>query len=156
MLFLRLKLLMQTIETFSVRFLTGSRKLLLRVCSFTLPRFPILVGRSFFSTAMFVFRQVEVHHFYRPKNRNNSFIRVKKSNKHVADGYRKLLRVFKREAVQFLVAKILAVSHLQLEALPAVQTWTANCKPDRKTLATWHSQVLRFSMKTLMRKVKGL
>ena len=103
-------------------FFTGSRKLLLRVYSFTLPRFPILVGRSLFSTALFVFRQVEKYHFYRPKNKNNSFIRVKKSNKHVAGGYRKLLRVFKREVVQFLVAKIVAVSHLQMEALPAVQT----------------------------------
>ena len=29
-----------------------------------------------------VFHQVEVHHFYRPKNRNNELIRVQKSNKH--------------------------------------------------------------------------
>ena len=49
-------------------------------------------------------------------------IRDQKSNKHIADGYKKLFRAFKREAVQFLVAKNLAVSHLTLEALPAVQT----------------------------------
>ena len=48
-------------------------------------------------------------------------IRDKKSNKHIADGYKKL-RAFKREAVQFFVAKNLDVSHLTLEALPAVQT----------------------------------
>ena len=40
-----------------------------------------------------------------PKNRNNSLIRDQNSNKHIADGYKKLLRAFKREAVQFLVAK---------------------------------------------------
>ena len=34
----------------------------LRICSFTVPGFQILAGRSLFS----VFRQVEVHHFYRP------------------------------------------------------------------------------------------
>ena len=56
------------------------------------------------------------------KNRNNSLIRVQKSNKHIADGYKKLFGAFKRETVQFLVAKNLAVSHLPLEALPAVQT----------------------------------
>ena len=31
------------------------------------------------------------------------------------------------EAVQFLVAKNLAVNHFPLDAPPAVQTWTANC-----------------------------
>ena len=42
-----------------------------------------------------------------------------------------------------------------LDVLPAVQTWTANCKRDRKTVVTWHSQFygLRFSMKNLMLKV---
>ena len=84
--------------------------------------------------AMFFFHQVEVHHFYRPKTRNNSMIWVQKSNKHIPDGYKKLFRFFKREAVQFLVAKNLALSHLPLEAFPAVQTWTANCKRDRKTV----------------------
>ena len=41
-------------------------------------------------------------------------IRDQKSNKHIANGYKKLVRSFKREAVQFLVAKILAVNDLQL------------------------------------------
>ena len=49
-------------------------------------------------------------------------IRDQKSNKHIADGCKKLFRAFKREAVQFFVAKNLDVSHLTLEALPAVQT----------------------------------
>ena len=61
-------------------------------------------------------------------------IRVEKSNTHIADGYKKLFRAFKREAVQVLVAKNLALSHLPLEALPSVQTGTANCKRDRKTV----------------------
>ena len=69
----------------------------------------------------YFFHQVEVHHFYRPKDRNKSLIRVQKSNIHIADGYKKLFRAFKRETVQFLVAKNLAVSHLPLEELPAVQ-----------------------------------
>ena len=46
-----------------------------------------------------VFHQVEVQHFYHPKNRNSSLIQVLKSNKHIADGYKKLFRAFKREAV---------------------------------------------------------
>ena len=41
----------------------------------------------------------------------NSLIRVQKFNKHIANGYRKLLRAFKREAVQFLGAKNVAVNH---------------------------------------------
>ena len=85
-------------------------------------------------------------------------IRDQKSNKHIADGYKKLFRAFKREAVQFLVAKNLAVSHLTLEALPAVQTWTANCKGDCKTMGTGHYVVcgLRFSKKNLMLKVSNV
>ena len=67
-------------------------------------------------------RSASLHHFYRPKNRNNSLIRDQKSNKNIANGYKKLLRTFKRDTVQFLVAKNLAVNHLPLEALPAVQT----------------------------------
>ena len=55
----------------------------------------------------------------------------------------------------FLMAKNLAINHLLLEALPAVQTWTPNCKRDCKTVVTWHSQVygLQFPMKNLMLKV---
>ena len=89
----------------------------------------------------FFFHQVEVHHFYLPKDRNKSLIRVQKSNKHIADGYKKLFRAFKREAVQFLVAKNLAVSHLPLEELPAIQAWSANCQRDHKAVVTWHFAV---------------
>ena len=45
-----------------------------------------VAGISAFSKAYVVFRQVKLYHFYRPKNRDNSFIRVKKSNKHTAGG----------------------------------------------------------------------
>ena len=96
----------------------------------------IWTTRSLFSAAI-VFHQVEVHHSHRPKNRNNSLIQDQKSNKYIANGYKNQVRVFKREAVQFLMAKNIAVNHLLLEALPAVQTWTANCKRDRKALVTW-------------------
>ena len=74
------------------------------------------------SVPPFFFGQVEVHHFYRPKNRNNSLIEVQKFNKHMQTDIKKLVRAFKREAVQFLMAKNLTVNHLPLEALPAVQT----------------------------------
>ena len=90
-------------------------------------------------------------------------IRDQKSNKHIADGYKKLFRAFKREAVQFFVAKNLDVSHLTLEALPAVQTWTANCKSDRKNrgrgtfCGLWFAVCgLRFSTKNLMLKVSNV
>ena len=71
---------------------------------------------------------------------------------------KKLLRSSKREVVQFLVQKNLAVSHLPRDALPAVQTCTANCKRDRKTVVTWHCQVcgLQFSMKNLILKVSNI
>ena len=102
----------------------GNRKL-----EFTVTRLKFHIAKiSNFSKAFICclvppcfFHQVEVHHFYRPKNRDKSLIRVQKSNKHIADGYKKLFRAFKREAVQFLVAKNLAVSDLPLEELPAVQ-----------------------------------
>ena len=63
-----------------------------------------------------------MHHFNRPKISNNSLIGDQKSNKHIANGNKKLVHTLKREAVQFFVAKNLAVNHLPLEALPAVQT----------------------------------
>ena len=47
-------------------------------------------------------------------------MRDQKSNKHIANRYKKLVHTFKREAVQFFVAKNLAVNHLPLGALPAV------------------------------------
>ena len=75
-----------------------------------------------------------MHHFNRPNISNNSLIRDQKSNKHIANGCKKLVHTFKREAAQFLVAKNLALNHLPLEALPAVQTWTANCKRHRKAV----------------------
>jgi len=63
-----------------------------------------------------------VYHFNCPKIRNNSLIQDQKSNKHIANGYKKL-HAFKRKAVQlFFAAKNLAINHLLLEALPAVQT----------------------------------
>ena len=42
------------------------------------------------------FHQVEVHHFNRPKISNNSLTRDQKSNKHIANGYQKLVHTFKR------------------------------------------------------------
>ena len=61
-------------------------------------------------------------HHNRPKISNDSLIRDQKSNKHIANGYKKLVHTFKREAVEFFAAKNLAVNHLPLKALSAVQT----------------------------------
>ena len=57
-------------------------------------------------------------HFHRLKNKNNSLIRVQKSNQYIAGGYRNLFLDFKREAVQFLKAKNLAVNYLPLQTRP--------------------------------------
>ena len=56
------------------------------------------------------------------------------------------------------MAKNLAVNRLPLESSPAVQTWTANCKRDRKTLVTWYLGVCRLplTMKNLMLKVPNI
>ena len=51
-------------------------------------------------------------------------------------GCRNLSLALKHEAVEFLMHETLAVNHLPLEALPPVQTWTANCKRDRTTVVT--------------------
>ena len=66
-----------------------------------------------------VFRKFKVLRFFR---QNNPLLRGQKSKQHITGGYRKLIRAFKRKAVQFLEAKkTLAVSHLPLKALPAIQ-----------------------------------
>ena len=91
------------------------------------------------------------------ENIKNSLIRVQKSHWHVTGGCRNLSLALKREAVQFLIAKNLVLNHLLLEALLAFQTWTANCKRDRKTVVTWHPQVCLFplTMKNQMLKVSN-
>ena len=71
---------------------------------------------------MLLFIKSKCTTFIAQKNRNNSLTRDQNSNKHIADGYKKLFRAFKREAVQFLVIKSLAAIYLPLEATPAVQT----------------------------------
>jgi len=63
-----------------------------------------------------------VYHFHCPKISNSSLIRDQKYNKHITNRYKKLVHTFKREDVQFFVAKNLAVNHVPLEALAAVQT----------------------------------
>ena len=56
------------------------------------------------------------------------------------------------------MVKNLAVNHLPLEAPPAVQTWTANCKRDRKAVVTWHFAVcgLPFPTKNPIIKVHNI
>jgi len=51
------------------------------------------------------------------------------------------------------VAENLAVNHLPLEALPAVQTCNANCNRDRKAVVTGH---LRFALSHEKPDAKGL
>ena len=116
------------LDTFSIRFFS----LQLRVCSLTLLGFQILARRSLFTAAMLFFVSASL---FSPKNVNNSL-----------------------SCIIFRAKKNLAVSHLPLKALPAVQTWTPNGKRDSKTVVTWHSLLcdLRFPMKNLMLKVSVL
>ena len=81
--------------------------------------------------------------FLSPKKQEYSLIRDQNSNKHIPDGYKKLFGAFKREAVQFLVAKNLAVSYLPLEAPPAVQTWTWTANA---TARPWSGDILWFAV----------
>ena len=80
-------------------------------------------------------------------------IRDQKSNKHIANRYKKLFHTFKREAVQFFVAKNLAVNHLPLEALPAFkrELQTANV-----TTRPWSRDILRFAVSHEKPDAKGL
>ena len=88
------------LETFSIRFFS----LQLRICSFTLPGFQILARPSLFTATMlfFVIRNASL---FSPKNINNSLLPDQESKYHITGGYRKLIRAFKREAVQFLETK---------------------------------------------------
>ena len=81
-------------------------------------------------------------------------IREQKSNKHIADGHKKLFRAFKREAVQFLVANNLAVSHLPLKALPSVQTFKLQTRPQDRGHVTYCG--LRFAVFHEKPDAKGL
>ena len=69
---------------------------------------------------------------------------------------KKLLCVFKREAVEFLVAKIFAVSHFALTA--GSPSCHSNLTRDRKTVVTRLSEFcsLHFPMKNLMLKVSNV
>ena len=73
----------------------------------------------------FIAQKTGIIHWFEIKNPTNTSQTDKK----------KLTPAFKREAVQFLEAKNPHVSHLQQEPLPVVQTWTANCKSNRKTVS---------------------
>ena len=87
-------------------------------------------------------------------------IRDQKSNKHIADGYKKLFRAFKREAVQFFVAKNLDVSHFA--GSPSSRS-NVNCKLQKRPQEPWSRDILwfvvcglRFSTKNLMLKVSNV
>ena len=69
-----------------------------------------------FSAAIFFFIKSKCITFIAQKTGINHWFEFKNPTY----TYKKLFRAFKREAVQFLVAKNLAVSHLPLEELPAV------------------------------------
>ena len=72
----------------------------------------------------------------------------------MANGYNKLVRTFKREAVQFVVAKNLAVNHFPLEALRCrfkLELQTANV-----TARPWSRDILRFAVFHEKSDAKGL
>ena len=99
------------------------------------------------------FHQVEVHHFNRPKISNNSLIRDQKSYKHIANGYKTLVHTFKREAVQFFVAKNLAVYYYHwkpfLRFKREVQSANVTARP-------WSRDILRFAVSREKPDAKGL
>jgi len=68
-------------------------------------------------------------HFYSLNNMKNSLIRAQKTTWHNRSWCRNLSLAFKHEPVHFLVARNLVISHLLLEALPAVQTAMATAIP---------------------------
>ena len=77
-----------------------------------------------------------------------------------AIGYNKLIRAFKREAVQFLVAKNLAVNHFPLEVLPGrfkreLQIANVTARPWSREILPFADCGLRFSTKNLMLKVSN-
>ena len=117
------------LETFSIRFFFGNCKPRTAVCGYALAvsRWPYFNVDSNFNKALFVwwhhvvFRQVAVLHFNLVKNIKNSLIWVQTSNWQITGGCRNLSLAFKREAVQFLIAKNLAINHFLLEALAAFQ-----------------------------------
>ena len=103
------------------------------------PRVHCLVPPLFFIKSKcitFIAQKTGIIHWFKIKNpTNTSQTRIK--IKFVP---------YKRETVQFLMAKNIAVNHLLLEALLAFQTWTANCKRDRKALVTWQFAVCHENM----------
>ena len=120
-----------------------------------LPGFQILARHSLFSAATSFFVKPRCLTLS-PKNMNTLLIQVQKSSKHIAGRYKKLLCVFKREAVEFLVAKNFAVSHFALTA--GSPSCHSNLTRDRKTVVTWLSEFcsLHFPMKNLMLKVSNV
>ena len=71
-----------------------------------------------------------------------------------------IVRILNFSIKSLFLAKHLLLSaaiRLPLEALAAIQTWTANCKCDCKTVVMWHPQVccLTLTMKNLMLKVSN-
>ena len=113
------------LETFSIRFFLEIAN---RKRQFTVTRLQFHVNSaSNFNKAfvvwwhLVVFRQVVVLHFNRLRNIKNSVIWVQTSNGHITGECRDLSLAFKREAVQFLMAKKLPINHFPLEALPAFQ-----------------------------------
>ena len=124
---------------------TANRSSQLCIWSFTLPRFQILARRSV-QFSSFLFSQNIIQH----KNTYRNCKLAREARKHQ--------KAYEAWASWSQRKKNLAINHLPLEASPAVQTWTTNCKRDCKAVVTWHSAVcgLWFSMKNLMLKVSNM
>ena len=137
------------IETFSIRFFMRNRK-----SQFAVMHLKFHVAEiSDFSKASssvqfssFLFSQNIIQH----KNTYRNCKLAREARRHQ--------KAYEAWAPQSRRKKHLAINHLLLEASPAVQTWTTNCKHDCKAVVTWHSAVcgLRFSMKNLMLKVSNM
>ena len=99
----------------------------LRVRAFTKPGFQILARRSLFRADKLFFLESKCITSIVQKTGVIHLIELKhptSTSQTDKESYFVLLNV---EAVQFSVAKNLAVNHFPLDAPPAVQTWTLNC-----------------------------
>ena len=125
---------------------TANFGLQLRVCIFALSGFRVLAKHSLFSAVMLFFVKPQCFtYIYRPKDmRKNSVIQ--NSNWYITGWCRSLLISCPNVRLFNFKGKNLAVNQLPLEAFPALETWTANCKLDRKTVVTWHPQVCRLPL----------
>ena len=83
-------------------------------------------------------------------------IRDQNSNKHIANGYKKLVHTFKREAVQFFVAKNPCRKSLTAGSLSCGSNVNCKLQTANVTARLWSRDILRFAVSHEKRDAKGL